>query len=107
MEIIGALSNPEVQGRIVRLARKLDQIDSGGSVPQTTAHRALRVGAVPEAIMLVLSASVEPVRMKDVHAEVEAQLGQPVSRSSVKNWLANHARVMMHGSCGWDEGVIG
>jgi hypothetical protein len=40
--------------------------------------------------MRVLFESVEPMRMKDIHAEVEAMLGQPVSRSAVKNWLAGH-----------------
>jgi hypothetical protein len=40
--------------------------------------------------MRVLSESVEPIRMKDIHAEVEALIGCPVSRSAVKNWLANH-----------------
>jgi hypothetical protein len=40
--------------------------------------------------MRVLSASVEPMRMRDIHMEVEALIGQPVSRSSVKNWLASH-----------------
>lgn len=42
--------------------------------------------------MRVLSASVEPMRMRDIQAEVEALIGQPVSRSLVKNWLANHVR---------------
>ena len=46
----------------------------------------------PEVIMRVLSASVEPMRMRDIHVEVEALIGQPVSRSWVKNWLANHVR---------------
>ena len=40
--------------------------------------------------MRVLGESVEPMRMKDIHAEVERDLGQPVSRSAVKNWLASH-----------------
>jgi hypothetical protein len=42
--------------------------------------------------MRVLSSSVEPMRMRDIHAEVEAIIGLPVSRSSVKNWLASHVR---------------
>jgi hypothetical protein len=42
--------------------------------------------------MRVLSDSVEPMRMKDIHAEVERELGQSVSRSAVKNWLASHVR---------------
>jgi hypothetical protein len=42
--------------------------------------------------MRVLSGSVEPMRMKDIHTEVEALLGQSVSRTAVKNWLANHVQ---------------
>jgi hypothetical protein len=93
VEFIGALSNPEVQGRLERLAKKLDQIESVGLAPRpTTLGRSLRVGAIPEAIMRVLADSVEPMRMRDIEAEVEALVGQPVSRSAVKNWLANHVR---------------
>jgi hypothetical protein len=40
--------------------------------------------------MRALADSVEPMRMKDIHAEVERELGQRVSRSAVKNWLARH-----------------
>jgi hypothetical protein len=40
--------------------------------------------------MRVLGESVEPMRMMDIHAEVERVLGRSVSRSAVKNWLAGH-----------------
>jgi len=40
--------------------------------------------------MRVLGESVEPMRMTDIHAEVERLLSHPVSRSAVKNWLARH-----------------
>ncbi len=42
--------------------------------------------------MGVLSESVEPMRMKDIHVRVEELIGCPVSRSAVKNWLANHVQ---------------
>lgn len=42
--------------------------------------------------MRILSEAVEPMRVRDVHAEVEALIGQTVSSSAVKNWLAGHAR---------------
>ncbi len=93
MGIFGALSNPEIKEQLTRLTRKLDQIEAGAAAPRpTTPVRNVRVGAVPEAIMRVLSASVEPMRMRDIHTEVEVLIGQPVSRSSVKNWLASHVR---------------
>jgi hypothetical protein len=92
MELIWALSNPEVQERLPRLKAKLDQIYAGGQAPKpTTLSRRLRVGDVSAAIMQVLEKSVEPMRMRDIHAEVEWLLGQPVGRSAIKNWLANNA----------------
>jgi hypothetical protein len=42
--------------------------------------------------MRVLADSVEPLRMRDIQVGVEALVGRPVSRSAVKNWLANHVR---------------
>jgi hypothetical protein len=42
--------------------------------------------------MHVLAASVEPMRVRDIHAEVEGIIGQPVSPSAVKNWLARKAQ---------------
>jgi hypothetical protein len=40
--------------------------------------------------MRALDNSVEPMRMKDIHTEVERDLGQRVSCPAVKNWLARH-----------------
>jgi hypothetical protein len=92
MELVEALSNHETQDQLRRLSEKLDRIGASGARPRSSARsdRRLRSGLVPKAIMRVLSESVEPMRMKDIHAEVERALGQPVSRSAVKNWLANH-----------------
>jgi hypothetical protein len=91
--IFGALSNPEVRERLEHLAKKLDRLQNVGVARQPTIlRRSLRVGAIPEAIMQVLADSVEPMRMRDIHAEVETLVGRSVSRSAVKNWLANHVR---------------
>ncbi len=93
MELVEALSNFEIQERLGRLSRKLDQIEAAGALPRpTTPTRSVRVGAVPEAIVQVLAESVEPMRMRDIHTEVEMLIGQAVSRSSVKNWLASRAQ---------------
>jgi hypothetical protein len=93
VEIFGALSNPDVRERLERLEKKLEQLQNVEVAPRPTIlRRSLRVGAVPEAIMRVLADSVEPMRMRDIHAEVEALVGLSVSRSAVKNWLANHVR---------------
>jgi hypothetical protein len=94
MELVGALSNPETKEQLRRLSEKLDQLAAKGGAPRPSARldRRLRCGLVPEAIMRVLCESVEPMRMKDIHVEVERELGQPVSRSAVKNWLASHVQ---------------
>jgi hypothetical protein len=92
MELVGALSNHETHSQLRRLSEKLDQIAASSARPRSSAcaDRRLRSGLVPPTIMRVLSESVEPMRMKDIHVEVELELGQPVSRSAVKNWLAGH-----------------
>ena len=94
MELVGALSNHEIQERLRRLSEKLDLLSAKAAAPRpsTRLDRRLRSGLVPEAIMRVLSECVEPMRMKDIHAEVERLVGQTVSRSAVKNWLARHAQ---------------
>lgn len=92
MELVGALSNPETHDQLRRLSEKLDQIAANSARPRSSVRsdRRLRSGLVPSAIMRALRESVEPMWMKDIHAEVEALLGQPVSRSAVKHWLAGH-----------------
>lgn len=94
MELVGALSNHEIQEQLRRLSEKLDLLAAKDAAPRPSAraNRRLQSGLVPEAIMRILSQSVEPMRMKDIHAEVERDLGQLVSRSGVKNWLANHVQ---------------
>jgi hypothetical protein len=94
MGLLGCYSNPEIQGRLRRLSEKLEQLSAGNAAPHRSARvdRRLRCGLVPKAIMRVLSGSVEPMRVRDIHKEVEALLGQTVSSSAVKNWLAVHAR---------------
>jgi len=75
MELIGALSNPETQERLIRVSEKLAKIAAGNAKPRSSrrSDRRLRSGLVPKAIMWVLRESVEPMRMKDVHAEVCGQ----------------------------------
>lgn len=92
MELVEALSNSEIQVQMERLAQKLEQIAASDARPRSSARsdRRLRSGLVPKAIMQVLGEAVEPMRMKDIHEEVELVLGRPVSRSAVKNWLAVH-----------------
>jgi hypothetical protein len=94
MGLLGGYSNPEIQGRLRRLSEKLDQLTTSDAPPRPSARhdRRLRSGLVPDAIMRVLAGSVEPMRARDIHAEVEALIGQSVSPSAVKNWLASNVR---------------
>ena len=76
---------------VVREARP-DGCQCAAPRPSARADRRLRGGLVPKAIMRVLSESVELMRARDIHAEVENLLGQTVSPSAVKNCLASYAR---------------
>jgi hypothetical protein len=93
MGVLGAYSNHDTQERLRRLAEKLDCLAASGASPSPTTRRdrRLRSGLVPEAIVRVLGEAGEPMRVRDVHAVVEQLLGQPVSPSAVKTWLARHA----------------
>jgi len=94
MGLLGCYSNHEIQERLRRLSEKLERLASSNAAPRPSARldRRLRCGLVPQAITQVLTDSVEPMRVRDIHTEVEALLGQSVSPSAVKNWLARHAR---------------
>lgn len=86
--------NPTVQERLRGLADKLDQVAAGADARRVSrrADRQLPGGLVPKAIMRVLAESVEPLRVAAIHEAVELQLGQVVSRSTVKNALAREAK---------------
>jgi hypothetical protein len=94
MGLLGCYSNPEIQGRLRQLSEKLDRLAASNFAPCSSARvdRRLRCGLVPKAIMQTLSESAEPMRVRDIHAEVEVLIGQAVSPSAVKNWLARHTR---------------
>jgi hypothetical protein len=75
--LLGAYSNPEIQGRLRQLSEKLDQLAASDAVPQPSgrADRKLRNGMVPKAIEAVLAEAPGPMRVHDIHAEVEDRLG--------------------------------
>ena len=102
--LLGSYSNPEIQGRLRRLSEKLERLAASDAVPRPSGRQdqRLRGGLVPKAIERVLTDSSEPMRARDIHAEVEELLGRSVPVSSVKNWLAtsaqdNQARVVRLG----------
>lgn len=94
MGLLGCYSNQEIQGRLRQLSEKLERLAASNASPRPSARidRRLRCGLVPKAIVQILSESADPMRVRDIHAEVEALLGQAVSSSAVKNWLARHTQ---------------
>jgi hypothetical protein len=92
MELLGALSNQELQARLQRLSDKLDRVAAGKAKPRRSgrADRVLRAGVVPQLITQVFQGADGPLLVREVHEHVEALLGKPVPRSSIKNWLAKN-----------------
>lgn len=93
MELVGALSNPEIQDRLRRISDKLAQVAASRARPRPSAFvPKRRVGAVAEAISEVLSGSEAPMRMCEIHAAIGGMLAEPVPRSTVKSCLANNCQ---------------
>lgn len=83
----GGLSNHDLPDLLHSLtnsrARKEPQIAAIGGWPDDRRS----FGSVRDAIVEVLTAAPEGLRPRDVHAEIERRLGQPVSRHSVNDML--------------------
>jgi hypothetical protein len=94
MGLLGAYSNPEIQGRLRQLSEKLDRLAASNPArcPSSRQDRRLRGGLVPKAIEQILHEAIGPMRARDIHVEVEQLLGRPIPPSSVKNWLARQVR---------------
>jgi hypothetical protein len=94
MDLLGTYSNQDLQGSLGRLAKKLAAVRASGEPrrrPVTRRQRPRRPGWVLKAVVQVLADRGEPMRAKDIHAAVEASVGGPVSWSSIKGALADHA----------------
>jgi HB1, ASXL, restriction endonuclease HTH domain len=92
MELSGVLSNQHLQERLRRVVGKLADIRAKGEVRERRScrQRSRRPGWVINAVERVLADRGEPMRAKDIHAAVEALVGQPVVWSSVKMALASN-----------------
>lgn len=80
IEVLGTYSNQDLQGSLARLAKKLAAIRADGGPrrqPATCRQRSRRPGWVLKAIVRVLADRGGPMRAKDIHAAVEAALGEP------------------------------
>jgi hypothetical protein len=99
MELIGVLSNHDLQGSLSCVAKKLAAVRASGG-PQRAAvacrQRSRRPGWVLTAVVQVLADREEPMRAKDIHTAVEALVGEPVAWSSIKGALADHASGSSH-----------
>ncbi len=93
MDLTGVLSNHELQGSLARLAGKLAAVRAAGGPrrqPESRRQRPRRPGWVLKAVVQVLSDGGEPMRATDIHAAVEALVGEPVKWSSIRTALASN-----------------
>jgi hypothetical protein len=93
MDLIGVLSNHDLQGSLARLTKKLAAVRADGGPrrqPVACRQRPHRPGWVLKAVVHVLADRGEPMRAKDIHAAVEASLGATVAWSSVRAALATN-----------------
>ena len=93
VELLGHYSNHDLQGSLGRLAGKLAAVRASRGPrrrPESRRQRVRRPGWVLKAIVQVLADRQEPMRAKDIHAAVEALVGEQVPRSSVKGALATN-----------------
>ena len=109
MGLLGCYSNPEIQARLRQLSDKLDGLAASDAAPLPSARRdqKLRGGLVPKAIERVMVACGEPMRARDVHAEVEELLGMPGRPPRSRTGWPSRLRISSPESYGWDAGGTG
>jgi hypothetical protein len=94
-EALAALADQEARASLDRLAKKLARLRASGAPPraiESRRKRARRPGWVHDAVVRVLADHGGPMRATQVHAAVEALLGEPVSADSVSWALAADVR---------------
>jgi hypothetical protein len=94
MRLVGQLCNPSSS-----LERVLDALPgaplettAASCSPLVPAPRRLGNGVVQRAVVKVLAAAGAPMRHADIHAAVQGQLGQSVSKESVSWCLRTGSR---------------
>lgn len=104
MHLLDIYSNHDLQGSLGRLAKKLAAVRANGGPrrqPVSRRQRPRRPGWVLEAIVQVLADRGESMQVEDIHAAVEALVGEPVPSSSVKGGLARTSRAPQRGLSEW------
>jgi hypothetical protein len=92
-QLVAALAAQDAGSGLAHLAKKLAQLRASGGQPRASLSRRQRPhrpGWVVDAVTQVLADRAEPMRAKDIHAAVEALLGETVCWGSVKNALAHN-----------------
>ena len=92
-ELVGVLASQDTRSDLARLTKKLAGAWASSERRQAVIcrQRPRRPGWVLKAVAQVLADREEPMRAKDIHAAVEALVGEPVAWSSIKGALADHA----------------
>ena len=93
MHLLGVYSNQDLRESLGQLAKKLAAVRAGGAPrrPQASCRRRLRrPGWVLKAVVQVLADRSEPMHVSDIHAALEALVGEPVPPTSVRGTLAKH-----------------
>jgi len=89
----GALSNFELQQRLERLNELRERLlAKAGTSPREVRTLKPRWGEIQKAVIAILTAASEPMRVKDVHAAVEQVLAAPISKDSINSCLSTGVR---------------
>jgi hypothetical protein len=87
--LVGSLSNPDLQDLFQSLTsqerRKQPKRKPEPNGPRPDGRR--KFGSVSIAIVQALSEARSDLRVKEIWAEVERLLGEPISRHSIKSYL--------------------
>jgi hypothetical protein len=93
MHLLGVYSNQDLQEALGRLAKKLATVRAGGAPRRrrtSCRRRPRRPGWVLKAAVQVLADRGEPMQVNDIHAAVEALVGETVPSPSVKGALTKN-----------------
>ena len=89
MELSGTLSNPSLSQELVKLAR-IGQLPASGKSVFLTPLPSRSARTVADTVHDILRRAATSMRVADIHANCEAELGRSIPRSTVKDSLSEH-----------------
>lgn len=94
MGLVEVLSNPQTEVIFQRLTKRAwKQVGRSPVSPRDRSRDGkLKFGTVSTAVLVILARAESPLRLIEIHAQVEQLLGMDVSRSSVKQFLSAESR---------------